>query len=332
MNRIIRKIAISFGFVLVFYLWFQALYCVMVEHNIFPFKSFRDFLPHLIRNLSLFYLFFICDYLIIFKIRLFRNAFGKRLVKDFILSNVACIILDLLYIYVTYFFTGVKPFVDWGATILFNMTMVVIIETYRYLHSYKRSLKEIEIKNTRMLQYQYDALKAQVNPHFLFNSLTILYSLIEIDKEKSLQFTMALSQTYRYILSHQDTSEVRLQDEISFLKSFTNVLVIRYNESFTVEIHGEENIGEHTVIPYGLQLLLENVIKHNVINEQNPMCVKVEIDDIGVTMRNPIRLRQTLNSSKIGLTYIKKMYAVYGKKFEYDDNNEIFTAKIPYLK
>ena len=183
-----------------------------------------------------------------------------------------------------------------------------------------------------MLQYQYDALKAQVNPHFLFNSLTILYSLIDIDKEKSLQFTMSLSQTYRYILSHQDDREVPLKDEIGFLRSFANVLVIRYNESFKVEIYGEENIGDHIVIPYCLQLLLENVIKHNVINEKNPMCVKVEIDDCGVTMKNPIRLRQTLTSTKIGLAYIEKMYALYGKRFEYNEDNKIFTAKIPYLR
>lgn len=332
MDISIRKIGISLGFVLVFYLWFQALYCIMVEHSLFPFESISHFLRHFVRNLSLFYLFFACNYLIIFKIRLFRGDIIKRLIKDFILSNIVCIIIDLAYIHFTYLFSGIRPFVDWSATILFNMTMVVIMETYYYFHSYKRSLKEIEQKNTKMLQYQYDALKAQVNPHFLFNSLAILYSLIEIDKEKSLKFTMALSQTYRYILSQQDSREVRLVDEINFLKSFADVLVIRYNESFKIEIRGEENIGDHTVIPYGLQLLLENVIKHNIINEQQPMFVEVDILENSVTIKNPIRLRQTLNSSKIGLNYIKKMYQIHGKEFEYNNHNEIFTAKIPYLR
>lgn len=206
------------------------------------------------------------------------------------------------------------------------------MEVAYYVSNYRRTVMEKEINHRQMIQYQYDALRAQVNPHFLFNSLNILYSLIDVDVEKSRSFVMSLSQMYRYIVQHHGCQRVALAEELDFLKAYVEVLKMRYHNCFEVVIVGEEYVGCHKVIPYCMQLLMENVTKHNVIQTNLPMVVCLTISQSGFTMSNPIHPKREQTPSGIGLQYIAKLYRHQGLQFCCQNDGNVFTASVPYLK
>ncbi len=280
---------------------------------------------------------FTWNYLIVFHAHLWKgnrkNNIWSRILMDSLFSFSVMTIVNWTYAGVKHLiYPEGSDYVDWPATIMMNLNVLLIAEVVYYIYTYRQSVKEVEKKQREALQYQYDALRAHVNPHFLFNSLNILYSLIDLDKEKSRAFAMALSKTYRYIMSRRGQTCVLLSEEMKFLSSYTEVLKLRYNNTLNVEITGEELIGDHEVITYCLQLLLENVIKHNVILPGRPMNVQVEILSDRVRISNPIHQRVVAEKgSGIGLSYISRMNALEGKLFKYGRENGKFVAELPFI-
>ncbi len=324
--------------VVLYFVWFQSFYNLITYHTVYPYTDWKAFARSGTLNLLMYAIYFLWNYLIVFfvnpkkdiqKINTWRRIFLDRAISFAVMIGVnytyvlACHMID----------PSTPPFVDWPATIMLNLNVLLIVEVIYYVVTYRESVKEIEKKQREALQYQYDALKAQVNPHFLFNSLNILYSLIDLDREKSREFAMALSKTYRYIMSRQGQTCVSLADEVKFLRSYTEVLKLRYNDTLFIEITGEDRVADHQVITYCLQLLLENVIKHNVILPESPMTVRIEILDDCVRISNPIHQRIVADSgSGIGLSYISRMNALEGKHFSYSKENGQFVAVLPFIK
>ena len=182
---------------------------------------------------------------------------------------------------------------------------------------------------------QFETLKSQVNPHFLFNSLNVLSSLIFIDREKAAKFVRQLSKVYRYVLDHKDMDTITLQEELPFIDSYIFLLKTRFDRNLQVKIDIPEHMLKMSVAPMVIQLLIENAIKHNVISKQKPLRVSISASerDGYLTVTNNLQLKSsTERSSRIGLSNIQKRYDfLTGKKIEVINDENHFKVNIPLI-
>jgi PAS domain S-box-containing protein len=184
------------------------------------------------------------------------------------------------------------------------------------------------------LQSQFEVLKQQVNPHFLFNSLNVLTSLIKVDPDLAETFTERLSKVYRYVLENKDKDVIPIETEMEFLRAYIFLLGIRFSNKVIVDIEFDEKQMDAYVVPLALQLLIENAIKHNTFSRKSPLRVKMFIDDEKcLNVVNNLQSRETrMNSTGIGLVNITKRYALLSEKqpeFEITENE--FIARIPLI-
>lgn len=317
--------------------WYTVLWFIyhMIRHDsIFPYPHFSLGMISYVKNALPTLVMALCDFVIIFHL-LDRPFFTRR----FLFKSIAdCVIsLGMMSVFVWIFvwanqFFNIHIEVDHAGVFMYNILIVLGLEVYYYIRYSHMALEKTEQAKREVLQYQLEALKAQVNPHFLFNSLNILLAIIPKNGRRASEFTLNLSRIYRYVLSMQNRSTVTLSEEMEFLESYIRILEIRYDHSFFVEITGRELIGNQHVIPFTMQLLLENIIKHNRISKQYPMHIRIEIGPQGVAVVNSLRCyRKSDTSSGIGLTYISRQYGVFGRQFTTTDDGCHFTAKVPYL-
>jgi LytS/YehU family sensor histidine kinase len=183
---------------------------------------------------------------------------------------------------------------------------------------------------------QFEALKNQVSPHFLFNSLSILSSLVHVDANLSEKFIDQLSKAYRYILEHKDSDLVSLKTELNFLESYAFLLKIRFENKFDVKVTiTDQDADKYHVAPLTLQLLIENCVKHNRMSEGEPLIVTILIKDDYLVVKNPTRPRSELEritSTRIGLANIKNRYQLLTKSpVHIEHGEESFTVKIPLI-
>ena len=331
----VRHPAGLWGIAIIFYYcWFQAFYNAVRFGNMFPYDDFHDMLVGVIKNFIPILILSLTNLFIIFRVSV-RLGIRKKIIIDAIGSLSATIIIGAAYVGVKVML-GFSPrfdfwIIDWPGTILNDIIILMGVELVYYFTMLLKSRDETEAAQRQALQYQYDALKAQINPHFLFNSLNLLYSLGSIDNEKSKVFIRELARMYRYVMAYQNKDLVELSEELGFLESYVSVLEIRYNNKFKVTINGEAPRNTY-VVPFSMQLLIENVTKHNVISSRFPMNVTVKIDETGVTVSNPIQLRPADSAGNIGIRYLSKLYALHGKCFHVDNDNVTFTAYVPLIK
>ncbi len=179
---------------------------------------------------------------------------------------------------------------------------------------YKR-FKDYQIKESeqekQQISAQFESLKNQLDPHFLFNSLNVLNGLIEEDPKKASLFTTDLSKIYRYVLEHKDKSLVTLQEELAFSNAYLNLLSLRFEAGIQIDlqINPDENNG--FILPLSLQLLIENVIKHNIISIKKPLLLKIYRKNNYLYVENNLQKKKVLYSnSGIGLKNIQKRYAI----------------------
>lgn len=312
----------------IFSLVFDCFYNMMTVGIPFPYPSFQSALKNFFYNLIPISLLLGINSVIVFKLPLHTRNLVLKIVADFILSGIVVILVNVLFMLVLNFL-GILPRVNWAGTFFCNVIIMLGMESLYY---YIRMLKQREEVQRMTLQYKYDVLKAQINPHFLFNSFNILYSLISLDTRENIKkYVLALSQMYRYIMMHQADESVLLRDEMDFLGFYVNVLKMRYDKSFDVEVQGESHIKNNKIIPYTMQLLVENVIKHNIISEVHPMKVTITIMKEGLTVHNPICTKKVNAPSQIGISYITELYALHDKKFHIHNDGINFTAFVPFL-
>ena len=161
------------------------------------------------------------------------------------------------------------------------ITFVVTLGIHA-IYFYK-AYQENKVKEQKIIagtaSAQFESLKNQIDPHFLFNSLNVLSSLIEENPESAQKFTTSLSKVYRYVLEQKDKELVSVAEELKFAKTYMNLLKMRFENSITFEIPEGFDNEEAKVVPLSLQLLLENCIKHNVVSEAKPLHVKISIEN-----------------------------------------------------
>jgi hypothetical protein len=224
----------------------------------------------------------------------------------------------------------------------YALTFVISISIF-YLILNRKShfrMRQMEIQAEQLKKEnalaQFNALKNQISPHFLFNSLSILSSLVHVDANLSEKFIDQLSKAYRYILEQQDNDTVYLKTELEFIESYAFLLKIRFENKFDVKIFiTEQEAEKYRVAPLTLQLLIENCVKHNRMSEKEPLTVTILRKDDYLVVRNPIRPRseiERITSTGIGLANIKNRYQLLTKSpVQIDRDEELFTVKIPLI-
>lgn len=218
----------------------------------------------------------------------------------------------------------------------FSSLLIIILFIARILRLQivqRESLLENEQLKQQNLQNELVALKNQINPHFLFNSLNTLTSLVREDKEAT-TFINKLSYMYRYILQSGDRNLVALKEELKFLESYTYLITTRYRDRFTLEIAITENHMEEQIPPLALQLLVENAVKHNEISEENPLTVRIYSKDGYIFVENTLRPRTSLEESTgNGLANLAKRYFLLLKQeITIQKDADLFSVRLPLLR
>lgn len=225
-------------------------------------------------------------------------------------------------------------------TYVFSMLIAFTITLAFHVFYFYKALQDIKLKEktfeSESNSAKFDALKNQLDPHFLFNSLNVLSALIDEDTEKAQDFTIGLSQVYRYVLDQKNKDLVSLKDEIKFAETYLDLLKMRFENSINVNIDSNIEEIEAKVIPLSLQLLLENAIKHNVISEQTPLKIEIYIDNSWLIVQNNIKPKQNSTHQKrngIGLDNIKLRYKLFtDKQCVIEKTDDLFLVKLPLLQ
>ncbi|MDX5583758.1 MAG: 2TM domain-containing protein [Aureibaculum sp.] len=180
---------------------------------------------------------------------------------------------------------------------------------------------------------QFDALKNQLDPHFLFNSLNVLTSLIDENPVAAQQFTTSLSKVYRYVLEQKNKELVPVDEELQFAKTYIRLLKMRFEDSIIFEIPEKANNPEAKVVPLSLQLLLENAVKHNIVNSSNPLHIKIYENQGNLVVENRLQPKEVLKkSSGVGLANIKQRYSLLSNKaVNINKTASHFSVAIPML-
>ncbi len=213
-----------------------------------------------------------------------------------------------------------------------NIPILLVFELIYYFQSEQKALVDSETAKRKVLLFQHDTLKAQLNPHFLFNSLNVLSSLIYINPDNANKFTKALSKTYRYVLSLTPQPMVSVAKELDALDSYMYLMRMRFENSFTFTIDKKADIERNEIIPLTLQLLIENAFKHNIATEESLLNIKITIDSHHISVENNIQPSTVADKGGIGLKYITRQYKLYAKDVIVEHTGHMFNVKIPYIQ
>ncbi|MDB5241530.1 MAG: hypothetical protein JWP57_2155 [Spirosoma sp.] len=201
-----------------------------------------------------------------------------------------------------------------------------------------QQLKHVQLRAERLekeaVLSQFEALKNQLSPHFLFNSLSILTSLIHEDVELSEQFIKQLSKAYRYLLEQRDQDLVPLKTELDFIQAYTFLLQIRFENKFEVCIDVPPAVqDQYQIAPLSLQLVVENAVKHNRMSIQERLQVRIYVAENYLIIENPLQPRdQPEPSTGVGLRNITNRYALLTEHpVWYGEQNGLFIVKIPLI-
>jgi len=208
-----------------------------------------------------------------------------------------------------------------------------IYELIYSLSQYGIALQEEEAIKKQSLQNQFDSLKNQVNPHFLFNSLHTLKYMVESQDAHSVDFILKLSRFYRFTLEKRKLDVIRLSEELDILRSYVYLLKARFEEGIGLDIRIGEQYYSSLIPPFTLQLLVENCIKHNVVSLQRPLKIAIYSVDGFILVENKVQPKKTPESSTgMGLENIDQRYThLWGKHIEIVPGDELFTAKLPVV-
>ncbi|WP_299272559.1 sensor histidine kinase [uncultured Psychroserpens sp.] len=220
-----------------------------------------------------------------------------------------------------------------GILLLFIILMYTIghFVLYTYAFHTLSKLKLIEQEN-RQINLKLESLKSQLTPHFLFNGLNAISSLIDKNKCETELFIRHLANLYKSILDSSTTDLIPLEKELEIVKSYTFLFEARFQNKFSCIINVNDNYLKEKIPPLTLQLLLENALKHNELREDVPLVVTISTNKNGISIKNNInKKRNTEESLHIGLNNIVERYKLLGKKIKNINDKEEFIVEIPFL-
>ncbi len=266
----------------------------------------------------------------------------RRLVIEISLNSILLsVVIVLLSLGINYFIIKAQ-FIQLSDEVLitiFYLILLVYIPAFTefavfLLNRWRISLAEMERYKKENAEYRFETLRTQVNPHFLFNSLNTLSSLMYEDREKATGFIRDLSDVYRYVLENRSRETISLREEVKFIRSFVYLYQLRFDNKLNVVIEISDGVLERLVAPMTLQLLVENAVKHNVISVKKPLEISVIADETGyLTIRNNLQKKTAgVVSSEIGLKNIISRYGyLTDKPVEVTETDSEFIVKVPLI-
>ena len=188
-------------------------------------------------------------------------------------------------------------------------------------------------QESEQIKAKFEILRNQINPHFLFNSLNVLISLIHPAPDKAVQFGGYFAKVYRRLLEFDDDPLIRLEDELSFTRDYLHLQEMRFEEALIIEQEIAEGALDRSIPPFALQLLIENALKHNIVSEDAPLYLQLTADLEQLTVRNTLNLRTTpADSTKIGLQNLEERYRLLtDKRPSFTQTDTHYIAQLPLL-
>ncbi|TVZ51583.1 histidine kinase [Dokdonia sp. Hel_I_53] len=217
----------------------------------------------------------------------------------------------------------------------FIITAIATAAFYGVYHW--KNKQESKVKQSKIIagaaSAKFDALKNQLDPHFLFNSLNVLASLIEENPKQAQKFTTSLSKVYRYVLEQKNKELVPLDEELSFARTYMNLLKMRFEDSIVVDIPEASSNPIYKVVPLSLQLLLENAVKHNQVTPSKKLFIKIYEEGNRLYIKNNIQKKQVIKkSSGVGLLNIRQRYNLLSNHdIRVEDTGGYFSVGVPML-
>lgn len=222
-------------------------------------------------------------------------------------------------------------------SILLSLFLFIYEIFYGWFYSYNYyAHKQIEsLKLDRLqLELQFESLKTQISPHFLFNCLNTISSLIYKDTRLAEEFIRRMADTFQYVLRNQKKKFVPLREELDFVKAYYYLLQVRFQNNLRLEINLPKNILDSPIPPLTLQILMENSVKHNVIAHETPLLIYLSARDNThlLVTNSKTKLNNTTAGFQVGLESIHKRYAFFtNEKIQLIDTDK-FTVQLPILK
>lgn len=253
-----------------------------------------------------------------------------------LLIGVAAIIVPYVPRFVTQEFLAIAIVLFVVLIFLFNFGYYA----FHFFRNWQRSLMEkteLQVRAAELekekFNLQYHHLKNQVNPHYLFNSLTSLDGLIQTNPALASEFVRHMSKVYRYTLQHKENEVVSLQEEMDFIDHYTELLNIRYGSALVIEQSVAEEAREKGIVMVTLQLLLDNAVKHNIVQSGTPLTIAIRNEGDYLVVQNNVQLRKQIESSnQQGLQQLMQLYHYLSEKPVVVEKEEHrFTIKIPLL-
>lgn len=268
----------------------------------------------------------------------------KRFFADLLITPIFAVIA----MYVIYHILVVTNFIDHShgnymitlqdhmeIAIVMDILLVTVYEGIVLFRLWKDSIIRSERLEKENMVTRFEALKNQINPHFLFNSLNTLSSLIHEDVQKSEEFIDEFSTIYRYILERQDKMVSSVKEELDFARSFLHLLKIRFGDALITDIKVDQGKLNRYIPTLALQLLVENAIKHNKITKKEPLTIRIDIEEDYLVVANNYQLRaEVTTSTKVGLKNLNERYAILCDilKPEFIVSGDEYLAKIPLIE
>jgi hypothetical protein len=230
--------------------------------------------------------------------------------------------------------SGVDMLISTNSAAIFCSIMIIAIyESIYFMNELKTSVEEAENLKRESLSAQLNALRSQVNPHFLFNNLNTLSSLIPENPKHAVDFVQQLSKVYRHILEVKDEKSILLKDELDLLNAYTFLLKTRFDKNLAVHISIPTEKLQKRIVPLSLQILMENAIKHNIVSADKPLHIDISAVNGSLVVSNNLQMKNQVNEcTGIGLDNIRNRYKLISEKpvnVTTTDNN--FTVSIPLI-
>ncbi|PKP26337.1 MAG: histidine kinase [Bacteroidetes bacterium HGW-Bacteroidetes-2] len=275
-----------------------------------------------------------------------RVVWGKHTKYRIVLGIIGSVVLTLIGIFFIRLFINVvleektyATFIEGERSSYYVVSVLItliIVLLFHAIHFYKE-LQKNKLKEQKIIagtaSAQFESLKNQIDPHFLFNSLNVLTSLIEENPENAQRFTTSLSKIYRYVLEQKDKELVSVEEELAFAKTYMDLLKMRFENSVFYEVPERLENPDAKVVPLSLQLLLENTVKHNIVSNTRPLNIRIYEKDNYLVVENDYQKKEVMQTRKgVGLQNIVNRYGIITKRNVFIEQNEkVFKVKIPIL-
>lgn len=224
-----------------------------------------------------------------------------------------------------------------GSFYFVSLLITIAITVFFHAFYFYKELQKRKVTEQKIIagtaSAQFDALKNQLDPHFLFNSLNVLTSLIDENPDAAQNFTTSLSKVYRYVLEQKNKELVTVAEELQFARTYVRLLKMRFEDSIVFDIPDKLSNPEAKVVPLSLQLLLENAVKHNVVNSTKPLTISIYEHDNNLVVKNNLQPKETMKKgSGVGLVNIRQRYHLLTERqVSINKTTSHFSVEIPML-